>query len=127
VNGDFLLKVLVPNIIPDNEVDRGKLREIAWHLLVRHYETILALALELTRVREMDKNPHVNSNSSVDPDIGAQGRLYQSPRFDPLQPALRIAHLAPRKRCPDAVTELIDFGAPKGQTNTIGDYNSASC
>ncbi len=50
---DFRPKVIVPILLTRDEADHAKLREAAWRLVVKHRESILALALELTRVKKM--------------------------------------------------------------------------
>jgi hypothetical protein len=48
-NADFLPRVLAPLIVSGDEVDRSKLRRATWRLVVKNYNRILTLALELTR------------------------------------------------------------------------------
>jgi hypothetical protein len=69
---DFLPRILGPILVNDNEMDHAKLRERAWRLVVKHHETILPLALELTRVRRMSEKQLVG--------FLATGRRAKNPR-----------------------------------------------
>lgn len=52
---DLLALTLARTVLPADEGDHARLREIAWRLVTKHYRTILELALELSRVRKLSE------------------------------------------------------------------------